>query len=440
LEPKLLKPKTTTDKPEHSMKPQIHLAALGLLSTVLMQSPALGQGSLTPPGAPAPTMKTLQQVEPRTPISSAPFTITEPGSYYLTTNLTVSSGNAITIATNGVTLDLNGYTIRCTANPASGTAILIYGDLRNLAILNGNIEGGVTNNAGTYDGPGFDYGIGYYYLSAAPRAVRVSGINVSGCRYDGVYLGNGDSTVVESCAVRTVGSYGIVASVVKNCTALECGSTAISGVTVSDCWGESTGSGHGVYAYATAQNCYGISSSGYGVYAERTAQNCRGISSRGTGVYAERTAQNCYGTSNGSGDGVSANTAQNCYGISNSGRGVYAFTALNCYGNSAGGDGVYAYATALNCYGISSSGRGVYANTAQNCYGYSPDGNGIYANRTAIGCYGESTGGTGVNTKNAVFCVGKRPGGNAILTVVANGCYVESGDGTIFATYKYNMP
>jgi hypothetical protein len=99
LKPKPLKTKTTTEKTEHSMKTQIHLAALGLLSTVLIQSPAFGQGSLTPPGAPAPTMKTLQQVEPRTPISSAPFTISQPGSYYLTTNLTVTTAtNAITPA------------------------------------------------------------------------------------------------------------------------------------------------------------------------------------------------------------------------------------------------------------------------------------------------------------------------------------------------------
>jgi hypothetical protein len=380
LKPKPLKPKTTTEKTEHSMKTQIHLAAFGLLSTVLMQSPAFGQGSLTPPGAPAPTMKTLQQVEPRTPISSAPFTISQPGSYYLTTNLTVSGGNAITIATNGVTLDLNGYTIRSTANPATGTAIWIGSGLRNVAILNGNIEGGVTNNAGTYNGPGFGYGI---LSSGSARAVRVSGVNVSGCLYNGINVGNDDSTVVESCAVRTVGGNGIAASVVKNCTALDCGYTAVYGATVSDCRGESTSSGTGVYA----------------------------------------------------------NTAQSCYGSSISGTGVYAITAQNCYGSSSGsGDGVYA-STALNCRGDSASGDGVYADTAQNCVGVSTFGNGIFAIRTAIGCYGESFSGTaGVNTVNAFLCVGRRLGGTAILTVMANGCYVASGEGSISATYKYNMP
>jgi hypothetical protein len=291
-----------------------------------MQSPAFGQGSLTPPGAPAPTMKTLQQIEPRTPISSVPFTISQPGSYYLTTNLTVSSGDAITIATNGVTLDLNGYTIRSTANPAGGTAIAIASGLRNLAILNGNIEGGVTNNAGTYNGPGFGYGI--LYSGTAPRAVRVSGINVSGCRFDGISLGNGDSTVVENCTVRTVGGSGIAASTIKTSSAIDCGAYAIYGDQVSDCRGESTGSQSGVSAI-TAQSCYGSSSSGYGVYAT-TAQNCYGSSSSGYGVYAARTAIGCYGVSS-TGVGLYALNANTCTGSRSGGTAISATIANGCY-------------------------------------------------------------------------------------------------------------
>src|SRR5262249_30290848 len=95
------------------MKP--YLPSLPTLLVIGHWSLVISQGPLTPPGAPAPTMKTLDQIEARTPISSAPFTITNSGSYYLTTNLSVSTGNAITIATNGVTLDLNGFTISSTA-------------------------------------------------------------------------------------------------------------------------------------------------------------------------------------------------------------------------------------------------------------------------------------------------------------------------------------
>lgn len=64
-------------------------ACLLLFSALNFRVPTFAQGSLTPPGAPEPTMKTLDQIEARTPISSAPFTIIRPGSYYLTTNLTV---------------------------------------------------------------------------------------------------------------------------------------------------------------------------------------------------------------------------------------------------------------------------------------------------------------------------------------------------------------
>jgi hypothetical protein len=76
---------------------------------------ASAQGPLSPPGAPAPTMRTLQQVEPRTPITNATaVTISTPGSYYLTTNISVTSGTAITITASQVTLDLNGFTLSST--------------------------------------------------------------------------------------------------------------------------------------------------------------------------------------------------------------------------------------------------------------------------------------------------------------------------------------
>jgi hypothetical protein len=231
-------------------------------------------------------MKTLQQVEPRTPIATAPFTISQPGSYYLTTNLTVSSGNAITIATNGVTLDLNGFTIASTAPSATGYGIYINSGLRDIAIQNGHIQGGVTNNGGVFSGPGFGFGI--YYSGSAPQNVRVSGVSVSGCLYDGINVGFGASTTVENCVVRTVGSWGIVANTIRGCVALDCGSHAIYGQQVSDSRGQSVGSGTGLYAI-TAQNCYGSSNSYYGLYAD-TALNCYGSSNSGTGLYAYRTA------------------------------------------------------------------------------------------------------------------------------------------------------
>ena len=86
------------------------------LALLLMLAPEThAQGPLAPPaGPPAPSMKSLDQIEPRTPISSLPFTIAAPGSYYVTRNLALSAGepgDGITIQTDNVTLDLGGYSL-----------------------------------------------------------------------------------------------------------------------------------------------------------------------------------------------------------------------------------------------------------------------------------------------------------------------------------------
>ena len=276
---------------------------------------AFAQGALTPPGAPAPTMKTLAQIEPRTLISSVPFTITAPGSYYLTTNLTTVANFAIGISASGVTLDLNGFTIASSVPNATngGTAILFTTRVSDIRIFNGHIRGGVTNSngGGGYIGGGFANGI--FYTSLSPVNVLVSHLSVSGCLNQGIFLGPNDSTVVEACTVNTVGGYGIDASVVKSCAALNCGDTAVYGDQVSDCRGASSGSGTGVYA-TTALNCDGFSLSGDGLHAS-TAQNCSGYSGSGTGVNTIKIASNCYGTSI-TGTGLSAFIANSCSGTS----------------------------------------------------------------------------------------------------------------------------
>ncbi len=71
-------------------KPALILASLVPLLLFGSVSSGLGQGSLTPPGAPAPTMRSLDQIEPRTPISTLPFTITTGGHYYLTKSLSTT--------------------------------------------------------------------------------------------------------------------------------------------------------------------------------------------------------------------------------------------------------------------------------------------------------------------------------------------------------------
>jgi hypothetical protein len=373
-------------KKELTMKFRAEITITSLFSAFCLLPSAFGQGSLTPPGAPAPTMKSLDQIEPRTPISSAPFIIAAPGSYYLATNVTVSSGDAITVTANNVTLDLNGFSISSTAATATvDKAILFSGSHTNIAIYNGHISSGVTNNAGVYSGSGFAYGI---ISSGFPYNVRVSSLSVSGCLYDGISLGY-NSTAVESCVVNTVGGNGIQAQTVSDSTALNCGSDGVSARTASNCYGSAatTGVGNGVTA-VVANNCYGFSTGNY------------------SGVSAS-AANNCYGSSSnpGAGDGVSANAANNCYGISSgSGTGVYAGIAINCYGTTVSGFGVDA-TMANNSYGVS-SGAGIGLRCLSG---------------VATGCYGYSNGYVGLNA------------------YIANGS-VGGGFTPLSVSYKFNMP
>ena len=222
------------------------------------------QGLLTPPGAPAPTMKTLDQVEARTPISSAPFTISVPGSYYLTQNLGVGSGDAIIINASGVTLDLNGFTISSSASTATGMGVNLVRPNQDITILNGHIQGGVTYSGTSFStGPGFQNGIGFSGLTIQLKNIRISGVSVSGVSLNGIAPGQ-DSSVIDHCEVRTVGGVGLSASTVTDSVANTCGGTAISAFSVANSRGVGVGGAVGVSA-TTASNCIGDSDTGTGL-------------------------------------------------------------------------------------------------------------------------------------------------------------------------------
>lgn len=164
------------------------------------------QGSLTPPGAPAPTMKTLTEVftqvqtaEPRQPVARAPITLERPGSYYLTANLE----GTVTISGDNVTLDLMGFTI---AGPEGGNAITVVpGAGKNVRVHNGVLFLPTT------------VGIGLSAVGAGTGLNgRIESLRVTGGNY-GIYVGN--SCTVRDCQVTGANTGIRVAgnSVVREC-------------------------------------------------------------------------------------------------------------------------------------------------------------------------------------------------------------------------------
>ncbi len=84
------------------------ILAVGVAIVAMLASGVRG-GPLDPPGSPASTAGVRQ---PGTPITALPFDIQQPGSYYLTGNLTMAApGTGITIDSGNVTLDFGGFTI-----------------------------------------------------------------------------------------------------------------------------------------------------------------------------------------------------------------------------------------------------------------------------------------------------------------------------------------
>ena len=218
-----------------------------LLTLLLTATAALGQGRLAPLVAPAPTMKTLEQIEARTPIPPSPavppvgphFTITKPGSYYLTGNITVSSGEAIVIDTfvaSDVSIDLNGFTIRSTlTGSSSGSAIRCNGTFTRLTVRDGFL---VSTSQVTSVPPklqGFSNGI---ISGGILSEAFISNVHVSGMSNKGIFLDR--QSIVENCTATKNGGDGIYASdsTVTNCSASSNrndGIYALDGIVINCC-------------------------------------------------------------------------------------------------------------------------------------------------------------------------------------------------------------
>ena len=358
-------------------------------------------------------MKTLDQIRTGIPISSAPFPIYYRGSYYLTDNLTIDSGDAITINASGVTLDLNGFTISSNSSTANGSAILIVGGRTNVAIQNGSVISYVSNyGGGNYVGGGFVNGI--YYSGNAPKSVRISNVAVTGVLSTAINVGTA-GTFVQSCTVWTAGYLGIEAQYVSDSLAIDCGYNALLANTARNCYGQSGSTA--IHAYDMAIDCVGVSigASGFGIQTS-LATNCRATAQGSDYALYADVAYNSTGSNSGNGSGIyAAEVASNCYGFGgNYGYGIKTTSALNCYGtgftapNATTVNSCYARATTLgieanqvlNSYGQSdgtaSNGYdAIAAVTVDNSQGLAKAGYGIIA-ENVLNSKGESTNNIGI--------------------------------------------
>jgi hypothetical protein len=127
--------------------PTIHNSKSVLVACAAATVVWVSAGSLTPPAGPvSPTMKDLDDVEPRTAIRNdfdtiTPIVISQPGSYYLAEDIyAIHSQHGIQITVSHVTLDLNGFTIYGNTEVGSLDGIHIDDERHYVTIKNGTVR------------------------------------------------------------------------------------------------------------------------------------------------------------------------------------------------------------------------------------------------------------------------------------------------------------
>ena len=337
------------------------LVCLGAMLTVARA------GDLEPGAAPAPTMKTLQQVEPRIPIGQGdiPKAINQSGSYYLTENLfALGAGqDCITINADDVTLDLKGFLIANTEVYPFNRGIVIDDAAVNVTITNGTIRGcdleGITSDS-TFS---FPKGVRIFRIRVVNNGS--AGIHIGNASFvnDCVAVGNGtygifveDHGTIINCISETNGNWGILthnASLVKDCVSN--GNTSNGGISVNNqstiigC-SSTVNTGIGIHAFSSqVSQCAATfnTEEGFNV-AGSSVTACLALQNGSIGFDADGSSNltDCHAQSNIQ-DGIAADLGTivtQCTASSNTGAGISVGSDCyilnnNSYKNGTGGTG-----------------------------------------------------------------------------------------------------
>ncbi len=232
-------------------------------AVALFALPALA-GPLDPPDGPVTSsMKTLVEVEPRTPLKfeTTPgngeyfFVIVQPGSYYLVSSLIVTGDTgAILIAAPDVTIEMNGFFI-ARAGGGTSTRPLITIDAN--AFSNTTIRNGALRESGN-DG------------IVLGRNARVENVTVRNAKGDGIIVGQ--RSIISNCFIESPLGNGIEVSThstVENCAVFGAGQigilTSTQGRVIDSFAHQCSQSGISVAFGSTVQGCTVNNNTAFGI-------------------------------------------------------------------------------------------------------------------------------------------------------------------------------